>query len=168
MNGLPRAWTKASRWIAADALDDAYNGISDPNSRPNLYFICSLNSGLVEAAGDDIARCCHRDGILASSYFFRKSIPRNNGKSLVATLAYRLCFTIPFIRSGILGAVYADPDILDHFVNLEAQLIELILGPLEENKERLAQDGVRVILIPFIIALPRTLSRQLSYLPYTI
>jgi hypothetical protein len=64
--------------------------------------------------------------------------------------------------------VYADPDILDHFVNLEAQLIELILGPLEENKERLAQDGVRVILIPFIIALPRTLSRQLSYLPYTI
>jgi hypothetical protein len=101
----------------------------------------------MEAAGDAIASRYHSEGILAASFFFRRSGSKSSIKFLVTTLAYRLCLTLPILRFHILGALYADPDILEHSANMEKQLKELILDPLEKNKEQLAQDGVKVILL---------------------
>ncbi|KDR70136.1 hypothetical protein GALMADRAFT_888788 [Galerina marginata CBS 339.88] len=86
------------------------------------------------AIAQTIAEMCHRDGILAGSFFFSRSVAgRNNEIFLITTLAYQLTITIPEIRDRVGKALEDDPLLLSR--SLQAQVEALIIKPLNDAAE---------------------------------
>ena len=81
------------------------------------------------AIAQTIAEMCAELGLLVASFFFsRASQSRNNGKCLIASIAYQLTISIPATRSYIESAVQIDPAIFDK--SLDTQMETLIIRPL--------------------------------------
>lgn len=118
-----------TRIISSNAQED----------QPNLYLIHSTSTTDVRLYGEAVAKNCGERSLL-SSFFFRrrfKAFPMD-GKRLVATLAYQICVS-PIcpreLKVGILGALYAEPDIPEQ--SLENQLQRLIVKPLIRSASHL-------------------------------
>lgn len=78
-----------------------------------------------------IAEICDEKAILASNYFFARSVPgRNNSSNLIPSLAYQLTVSTPHIVRYVADAIELDNLIFSRLP--EIQLEALIMEPLAE------------------------------------
>lgn len=83
------------------------------------------------AIAQTIAEQCHASSLLLASFFFsRTDLKRNNGKYLIASIAYQIALNVPKARGAIEAAIDRDPAIFHR--SLEAQLTMLIIEPLAQ------------------------------------
>ena len=96
-----------------------------------LWLYGSAGAGK-SAIGQTIAEMCAKKSLLIASFFFsRAAQSRNNGKRLLASIAYQLALSIPPTRSYIESAVQNDPAIFDR--SFDTQIETLIIQPLEKG-----------------------------------
>jgi len=83
------------------------------------------------AIAQTIAELCHKEILLAASFFFSRNTPtRNDEILLITTLVYQLTISIPEIRDRVEKIIQRDPLILSR--SLEAQLDALVVKPMNE------------------------------------
>lgn len=108
------------------------HGDRDAHPARILWLSGPAGSGKTAIAGT-VAEECHREGLLAASFFFSgfsQSLDRRLRGYFVATLAYQLLQhrSLPPIRDTVLSVIEGDPAILHK--NLDEQIEQLILRPL--------------------------------------
>ncbi|KAF8956624.1 hypothetical protein BDZ97DRAFT_158260 [Flammula alnicola] len=114
--------------------------IQDPeNLRLFLWLYGPAGAGK-SAISQTIAEMCQAAGLLVASFFFsRTAVGRNDRTYLISTLSYQLMLSIPEASDQILAVVERDPSIFTR--SLEAQIFALIIDPLknvslyERNRE---------------------------------
>ncbi|PPQ94103.1 hypothetical protein CVT25_009254 [Psilocybe cyanescens] len=87
--------------------------------------------------------CAKKNCLLASFFFSRSDLRRNNEKAFVATLAYQLWLRIPESRPIIEAVINDNPAIFQ--LNFDTQFCTLFLNPLLQ----LSRDGRFISGIPF-------------------
>ena len=84
------------------------------------------------AIAQTIAEICHRESLLAASFFFSRSAQGRNDESfLVATIVYQLMISIPEIRERVGKVLEEDPLVLTR--SIDAQMESLVVNPLNEE-----------------------------------
>jgi len=101
------------------------------------------------AISQSIIELCLLEGIvIASFFFFRSDGARNHAKSLIATLAYQIFFSVPSTQEIIQAAIDHDPLIFTR--SLEHQFDLLVIQPLRkfyEPLDTLDEQWRRIIVI---------------------
>ncbi|CAA7264513.1 unnamed protein product [Cyclocybe aegerita] len=83
------------------------------------------------AIGQTIAEMCEEYGLLLASFFFSRSdLTRNNTKFLITTLAYQIGLSVSHARHRIEQAFEHDPVV--HTRSLETQMKKLVIEPLQQ------------------------------------
>ncbi|TEB28482.1 hypothetical protein FA13DRAFT_1793954 [Coprinellus micaceus] len=108
------------------------HGDRDAHPARILWLSGPAGSGKTAIAGT-VAEECHREGLLAASFFFSgfsQSLDRRLRGYFVATLAYQLLQhrSLSLMRDVIVSVIEGDPAILHK--NLDEQIEQLILRPL--------------------------------------
>ena len=117
-----------------------------PSSSNILYLFGSEGTGK-SAIAQTIAEYCQANGILGASFFFsRVSSERNTEKSLIATLAYQLCVTIPELKPFIAKAV--ENDLSTFQKDVDTQMEKLIINPIIQ-----AADEGKTLIYPILIVI---------------
>jgi len=98
-----------------------------------LWFYGPAGAGKTAIAHTIAERCDLENLLLASFFFSRSDLARNNSKSFITTIAYQIAINIPRTREKIVAAIERDPLILTR--SLEAQVIALIVEPLHQPLE---------------------------------
>lgn len=121
-----------------DILSWIREGRRDASSRNLLWLSGPAGSGKTAIAGT-IADECHKQGMLAASFFFSTfggSTDRRSKRPLIATLVYQLMQhdAMQTFRDEVLAALERDPLILER--NLDTQADTLLLNPLRVMPSR--------------------------------
>ena len=98
-----------------------------------LWFYGPPGAGKSDIAHNIAERCDLEGPLLASFFFSRSDLARNNSKSFITTIAYQIAINIPRTREKIVAAIERDPLILTR--SMEAQVVSLIVEPLHDPLE---------------------------------
>jgi hypothetical protein len=125
-------------------VNDIISWIEDPSrSSRVLWFNGPAGAGKT-AIAHTLCKICAEKGWLAASFFFsRLSLGRNDAARLFPTIAYQLAIAIPAVAKLINAVVAPDPSIVTK--ELEIQLQELIIKPLQQVADRSTQPVVIII-----------------------
>lgn len=139
--GITSGCLKGTRQAILKAIWDWYIG---GGSTPPIYWLKG-DSGTGKSA--IMFTSCHtfaKKSVLGASFFFsRDQESRSKIDFVFVTLAYRLCFTFPQLRSHIVKAL--QDETLLASLSLQRQLQELILTPICREASSLASPIVIVI-----------------------
>ncbi|KIM36941.1 hypothetical protein M413DRAFT_31332 [Hebeloma cylindrosporum] len=100
------------------------------------------------AIAKTIAEMCAKVGLLAASFFFSRAASGRNVKtSLISTLAYQICLSIPEIRATVIEIVAKDPTIFSR--SLVTQITKLIVEPLQStlSNQNISQANVAKFIV---------------------
>ena len=100
-----------------------------------LWLTGAAGAGKSAIAQSIIELCLLEGFVIASFFFFRSDSTRNHAKSLVATLAYQIFFSVPSTQAIIQAAIENDPLIFTR--SLEHQFDLLVIQPLRKFYEPL-------------------------------
>jgi len=89
--------------------------------------------------------CKQHRWLLATFFFWKTAVERNNVERFVATIAYQIALAIPALRSLVEDAVNSDPMVIHQSV--DTQLSKLIVEPLRQLKST----GFDFTACPFVI-----------------
>ena len=89
-----------------------------------------MGAGKTAIARTISERCSAQLKLLASFFFGRSDPTRNNGGSLVATIAYQILQSLPAIRQYVMSSIDNDPLMLER--SLLSQFTTLIVDPLRQ------------------------------------
>jgi len=95
-----------------------------------LWLTGAAGAGKSAIAQSIIELCLLEGFVIASFFFFRSDSTRNHAKSLVATLAYQIFFSVPSTQAIIQAAIENDPLIFTR--SLEHQFDLLVVQPLRK------------------------------------
>ena len=96
-----------------------------------IMWLYGLTGAGKSAIAQTIAEMCEEEMILLASFFFsRTDLSRNNVRPLIATIAYQITLNIPDVRDAILATVARDPLIFSK--SLAIQFKSLIVEPLRQ------------------------------------
>lgn len=93
-----------------------------------MWLTGAAGAGKSSVAHTIISQCTAQRLVIASFFFNRSDGARNHGRSLVATLAYQIYFSIPDTQQKICSAINSDPLIFRR--TLDHQFNTLIIQPL--------------------------------------
>jgi len=133
-------------------LNKILNWVQRRNRETRDLFVMWL-TGAAGAGKSAIAQSfielCLLQGLVIASFFFGKSdSTRNHAGSLIATLAYQICESVPVAKSEILSIIKSDPLILTR--SLQHQFTQLVVKPLHTacySGNLLPSGSYRVIVI---------------------
>jgi len=111
---------KIMDWVRSTDWETCYRHI--------LWLTGAAGAGKSAIAQTIIELCLAEGFIIASFLFFRSDGSRNNGKLLIATLAYQIFYSVPNSQQDILSAIDNDPLIFTR--DLDHQFDNLIIQPL--------------------------------------
>ena len=80
------------------------------------------------ALAQTIGELCRENGLLAASFFFSRTSKRNNGHSLIPTIAYQLAHSYPGTQAYIQKRLEKDPSLFDK--SMQTITEKLIVGAL--------------------------------------
>ncbi|TEB33995.1 hypothetical protein FA13DRAFT_1812528 [Coprinellus micaceus] len=126
----PKCHLETRKAVQQDIISWIRQGDQDDRPKRILWLSGPAGSGKTAIAGT-IADECHKEGLLAGSFFLAfSSLNRRIKRPFIPTLTYALLQqnAIVNLKDAILSAVDNDPTVLQK--HLDQQLEELILGPL--------------------------------------
>ncbi|KAF8172129.1 hypothetical protein BJ912DRAFT_105163 [Pholiota molesta] len=101
------------------------------------------------AIAQTIAEICAKEGLLVASFFFsRTGIGRNDTSRFIASISYQLSISIPELRAHIVIAVEQDPLVFSR--TLLSQMQALIIKPLNDAAGEFTQTSIaqpRLVII---------------------
>jgi len=102
--------------------------IEDGSPAPSMMRMYGPAGAGKSALAQTIGELCQKKGWLAASFFFsRTALGRNNGHTLIPTIAYQLTLSYPETRHPIRRCIERDPSLLDKSIHSVVE--EVIIGP---------------------------------------
>jgi len=102
--------------------------VKDDNPKSSMMRMHGRAGAGKSALAQIIGELCRENGFLAASFFFSRTSKRNNGHSLIPTIAYQLAHSYPGTQAYIQKRLEKDPSLLDR--SMQTIMEELIVGAL--------------------------------------